>query len=297
MKTISVHEINPELKGANEYSNYTKQLKSEYNKRSYTHRLMCITGGNCSFICNGMTFQCDIGDMIYFPPFEPYGNDFSGNDFRAINLFFDFLPYRADSNIYCNIIADADFEAQYMGEKLVFTDCELFNLVRYISGYNESILKTAEICREYNERRICAKQRSNALLTELLISLMRFGENGSRESPNNRTDAILDYINRNCRLPLSGKMLSETFNYHPNYINRLVKTATSMTLHEYITDTKIHHAAVLLRETDEPITEIAMRYSFYDSSHFANVFRALVGVNPNEYRKLNRRQNTGVTYE
>ncbi|MBQ8510250.1 MAG: helix-turn-helix domain-containing protein [Clostridia bacterium] len=297
MKYLCLDDIEPSIKDTSEYKNSRSHLRYHYNKRSYTHRLMCITGGSCTFISDGTVYNCEPGDMVYFPPNQLYGNEFSGNEFSVINIFFDFLPYRDDSRLYGRIINDSDFDPRSSGEAVHFQDNDFYNSIRFIRDFPEAISQTANICREFNERRICYRKRSNALLTSLLVSLVRFGDNSTNQNASQTADVILDYINRNARLPLTGKELSEVFNYHPNYINKLVQSATSMTLHQYVMDTKIRHAAELLRETDLSVTDIAIRYSFYDSSHFANVFRRFVGLPPMEYRKLNRHFNPGVTFD
>ncbi len=296
MKTITLNQIQPEIKGANEFRNSSMQYRCEYNKRSYTHRLMCITGGSCSFYYGQHVFRCEVGDIVYFPPDQLYGNDFSGRDFRVINLFFDFYPYRGESYVYSTIYVKDNCLPEYMGESVHFSDCPFFNSLQHMRDFPDALERTASICREFSERQIGYKQKANAMLTDLLISLLRFQETTSMTSEGNSAGDILAYIQQNCRLPLDGQSLSEKFNYHPNYINKLVRKATSMTLHTYILDTKIRNAAVMLAETDMSITEIAMWFSFYDSSHFSNVFRKFYGCSPHEYRKKNRGGTSGVTY-
>ncbi|MGH7559893.1 MAG: helix-turn-helix domain-containing protein [Gemmatimonadales bacterium] len=39
-----------------------------------------------------------------------------------------------------------------------------------------------------------------------------------------------------------------------------------------------------MAETDEPLSEIALRAGFYDQSHFTNVFHRTLGVTPAAYR-------------
>jgi AraC-like DNA-binding protein len=39
-----------------------------------------------------------------------------------------------------------------------------------------------------------------------------------------------------------------------------------------------------LRDTNRPISEIALEAGFYDQSHFTNVFRRFLGTTPQRYR-------------
>ena len=296
MKTISLQNIQSEIKGTGEFCTAGMEFRYEYNKRSYTHRLMCITNGSCSFHYGKRHFRCEKGDIIYFPPNQLYGNDFYGQDFRVINIFFDFYPYRGDSYVLSTTCVEGSSFPEYMGETVHFSDCEFFNTLRRIINFPDGAEQIAAINKEYSERRICYKQKASAMLTDLLISLYRFSESGAKEKSMSEISEILSYIDENCRLPLRGEMLSEKFNYHPNYINRLIQRATSMSLHTYILDTKIRHAAVMLRDTDMSITDIAMYFSFYDSSYFSNVFRKFIGCTPHEYRNNNRVGEQGEIY-
>jgi len=135
MKILAISDIQPQLKGAREFRNNTRQYRCEYNKRSYTHRLMCIAGGSCSFRYGERHFRCNVGDIIYFPPNQLYGNDFSGRDFRVFNLFFDFTPYRGDSDVYSSPCREGEQRAEFMGETVQFSDCDFFNTLQHVSSF------------------------------------------------------------------------------------------------------------------------------------------------------------------
>mgnify|MGYP000862699726 CR=1 FL=1 len=96
---------------------------------------------------------------------------------------------------------------------------------------------------------------------------------------------ITKYINLHMNDKLSCESVSKYFKYHPNYLNRMFRKTTGMTLHQYIMRLKIQYATELLLQTDMPITDIALQLSFYDSSHFSNIYIKYTGVSPTKYRK------------
>lgn len=57
------------------------------------------------------------------------------------------------------------------------------------------------------------------------------------------------------------------------------------TIMKYISGIRIEKSKLLLRRTDIPITEIAQRCGFGNSSHFTQTFKGMTGVTPHEYRK------------
>ena len=49
---------------------------------------------------------------------------------------------------------------------------------------------------------------------------------------------------------------------------------------------KIEKAMVLLKHSNQTLTEIAFLCGFSDQSHFSKTFRITTGFKPNEFRKL-----------
>lgn len=86
---------------------------------------------------------------------------------------------------------------------------------------------------------------------------------------------------------ISLKTLSEHFNYSESYISHLFKKNSGMTINQYVNSLRIAEAKGMLAATRMSVQEIAMTVGFSDSNYFTNVFRALVGVSPREWRKSN----------
>jgi AraC-like DNA-binding protein len=69
---------------------------------------------------------------------------------------------------------------------------------------------------------------------------------------------------------------------------RAFKQSQGTTPHEYIVDRRIAHARALLKETDTPLSEIALVSGFADQSHLARHFKRRVGVSPRAFRQSQR---------
>jgi AraC-like DNA-binding protein len=52
----------------------------------------------------------------------------------------------------------------------------------------------------------------------------------------------------------------------------------------YLTQTRLAHAAVLLRSNDTPIAEIAQKIGYGSEFSFAKAFKRTFGVSPGSYR-------------
>lgn len=59
---------------------------------------------------------------------------------------------------------------------------------------------------------------------------------------------------------------------------------------EYLLRVRVHAACSLLTETDEKVTQIALKTGFYDQSHFSRTFRRILGTSPILFRRRHAAQ-------
>ncbi len=72
-------------------------------------------------------------------------------------------------------------------------------------------------------------------------------------------------------------------------LNRRLKGLLGITARQLLTKTRIDTASRLLRTTDLPISDVALRSGYFDQSAFTRQFRRSVGLTPRQYRR--RHQN------
>jgi len=70
--------------------------------------------------------------------------------------------------------------------------------------------------------------------------------------------------------------------------SRRFKDATGSPLFEYLNRRRVSRAALLLRDGELPITEIAFSVGYNNLSFFNRYFLRLMGMTPGEYRRRNR---------
>lgn len=56
-----------------------------------------------------------------------------------------------------------------------------------------------------------------------------------------------------------------------------------MTVYEYLRAVRLDHACFLLSSTDKTVTEVALETGYANPSHFAQLFKRKIGINPKEY--------------
>ena len=87
---------------------------------------------------------------------------------------------------------------------------------------------------------------------------------------------------------LSRHELSDALSYSGDYLNRITKKYTGMTLFEYGTAFSLRKAEQYLLKTNYSVSEIISRLNFTNKSHFYKLFFSKHHVTPKEYRSKYR---------
>lgn len=66
---------------------------------------------------------------------------------------------------------------------------------------------------------------------------------------------------------------------------RAFQAATGASPIAYLIQLRITRATALLRESSDPVTDIAFRVGFSDSNYFTRQFRKVTGISPRTYRR------------
>lgn len=100
-----------------------------------------------------------------------------------------------------------------------------------------------------------------------------------------QTEQIRLYIDSRIMENIKLSTLAKHFYVTEEHIIRTFKKTYGITPHQYILQSKIRIAMIMLRTTKDSIEEIAYRLNFSDPHHFSAQFKKLVGVRPLPYRQ------------
>jgi AraC family transcriptional regulator len=100
-----------------------------------------------------------------------------------------------------------------------------------------------------------------------------------------RIEQLIDYIEAHLDGDLSLESMAAQVNLSPLHLVRVFKAQLGESPHRYIVTRRVERARHLLRDTDTPIAEVALRSGFSSQSHLSSWFRRLVGVPPAAYRR------------
>jgi AraC family transcriptional regulator len=103
--------------------------------------------------------------------------------------------------------------------------------------------------------------------------------------PKKSLHRVLQYVEDQLDENLSLLVMAEVAGISPNYLSELFSRSTGVSPHQYVLRRRIERAKSLLRDVRISIVEVSARAGFVNQSHFARLFRRVVGVSPTEYRR------------
>jgi AraC-like DNA-binding protein len=109
-------------------------------------------------------------------------------------------------------------------------------------------------------------------------------ERGGAGLPERRRDRILRWLEAHHREAVGLDDLAAALGLSRFQASRAVKASCGRGFKELLTGTRIATAAALLRDSDLPVVEVAVRSGFADRAHFHRVFRAVRGTTPDRFR-------------
>ena len=96
---------------------------------------------------------------------------------------------------------------------------------------------------------------------------------------------MIDWIEENIRENPSLTQMSEQIGYSPYYCSRHFHKITGMTIKSYVSGRRLALAALALRDTDERIIDIAVKYGYSSQEALTRAFSAAFGCAPASYRR------------
>lgn len=105
------------------------------------------------------------------------------------------------------------------------------------------------------------------------------------EQPNSVVEEIKNHIRTHSGDELSRTSLAEIVYLNPDYLARLFKKETGISLGNYIIQARIKVAKHLLESTNLSVNTIASKAGYTNYSYFTKLFKQEVGCTPNDFRK------------
>lgn len=98
------------------------------------------------------------------------------------------------------------------------------------------------------------------------------------------------YIRSHLDQELSRETLAACVHLNADYLGRLFKAECGLSLKDYVTRERMALAGALLKNTDIPVSEVALCTGYHNFAHFSTAFRKYSGMRPLTYRQQDKVQ-------
>ncbi len=252
---------------------------------AYDHRIFFCISGDYEITAGDTVYKLNENSLLFVPGGVPYRLHQPESNVLLLGINFDFLWEHSDKTVPVVPAAnESDFCADDVIEQYEFTDTTLFNSVFMLDKMERLFPYISRMLEEYNTKRLFYAQNNSAMLKQMLVMMTRAHLTGDAPQPESTADAVINYIQKNCKRHLTNSDIGRELNFHPNYLNRLMLRHTGKSLHKYLLSVRLTKALDLLQSTDMKVTDIALETGFADVQQFSKFFRSQTGMNPTDFR-------------
>lgn len=249
------------------------------------NRIFLCTSGSGAIIVDGVRYPLVRGSVIGWPAGKTYSYAPDEEGMVLIGCNFDFTQSaRAASAPVppCNM---RDFTPHKLLEQpVVIEDAPALSGVFCLTAGGDVVEKMNLINLEFSRHMLFSSERCDSLLKDVLVQCARAMQTADGDNVSKIAERVITYVGAHLNEKLTNATVASQLNYHPNYISRVMRELTGMSLHSYVLDRRICKAIDLLESTTLSITDIAADTGFGDVSHFSKLFRKKTGKCPTDFR-------------
>ena len=166
--------------------------------------------------------------------------------------------------------------------KLVMTDTPVN---RFFHDEDGSIgLMLSEMCEECGKKQTGYIDYMRSILIQIIIKTVRNISEISERSFSEQISLVIKHIETNFKEKLRLSDIASDIYISLPYLSLKFKEETGVCFSDYLKQTRIQKACMLLISTNTKIKDIAESVGFGDYKRFGKVFKEQTGVSPKKYR-------------
>lgn len=269
MNDLSLYERVPLLD--NSFTVKVMSFDRSHNLLPHWHEnieLLYFFSGKCRCTVNGRSFDVKAGDLVIANSTEIHSFDAKERvKYECILIFPAFF-------------ADVEFPSVILKNRVRGDD--------FIAECIEKMKGERENRRDGSDMMI--KSHAYALMAYLLrcyteerLTPEKYDERGARKR---KINEMLEYVSSHYSEKISTARLAEMCYMSEEHFCRLFKRTVGKTVTGFLMEYRIEKASVLLRKTEESVTEVADSVGFDDVNYFSRSFKRIKGVTPSAYRRV-----------
>ncbi|MGK7930621.1 MAG: helix-turn-helix domain-containing protein [Microcystaceae cyanobacterium] len=181
---------------------------------------------------------------------------------------------------------------QHIAQETCIQDCDRLKLMPQFQVRDQQLEAIARmLLTEHQQEQPMGQLYLDSLANILAVNLLRYHTIKKPDIPSyqgglppRHLKRILDYIDAHLDQEIQLANLAQLLDISQFHFSRLFKQSTGNSPYQYLIQQRIERAKCLLKETDQPIMEIAFDCGFNSHSHLTKRFRQVMGITPKEYR-------------
>lgn len=263
---------------------HRKNIVDNIDYFAYHHHVFCeiylLCNGDAEFIIEDSIYPLEKDDILVIPPYKIHSTKPKpGTNLERIvlNIFPSFFAEMSCQN-YIDVIS----RFSETGHLIKNNIGRAYMLQELLHSLDQSFNN------DYNASNILP----NLKIVELIYNLYRLLESdvletSTPETPLNNPiiSEVIKYINTNYATITNVSSISSAFNYSPNYLNKIFKQSTGMTIPKYVNIKRFENVENLFRAGNS-LEYASTASGFNNYRHFAYAYKQEYGISPKTGMKL-----------
>jgi len=142
--------------------------------------------------------------------------------------------------------------------------------------------KIHKVC-EKNQDPEIYKEKSAVEFLKLIQFFARNKENTAASST--PLEEVRQYLDFHIMENITLNHVAKKFSFSKEHLIRSFKKSYGITPYQYLLQSRLRIAMIMLKTTDDSLSEIAEKLNFSDPHHFSDTFKKHLGFRPSEYRR------------
>ncbi len=243
------------------------------------YEFILFLDGECDLFVESEEKNLSRGDFVIIPPFAFHGitlGDTPNYERIVINLRPSFFEAISDDTVRMDEIF-----SKYDTKQMNVIHFDETQLAPYLTLLDKA--SGAGASGKYGDSLLL-----RAYLTEFFVSLIQLSRQDTSEPYENIMSPVIrkifTYIDQNIKEPITVESMASDLHHNSEYLGRVFKNKTGLSLKHYINAKKITLAQQYLSQGYSPY-DICFMIGFSNYSSFSRCFSLYVGLSPKQYQK------------
>ena len=202
------------------------------------------------------------------------------------------LATQAEGDVHIVQMRLQDAFLRQVAEETLGQDCDRIQLIPAFQTHDPQIEAIASmLLAELQGESFGSHLYMESLANVLAIHLLRHHTTTRPELsiyngglPQHQLLQVLDYIDAHLGSEITLVDLAQLVGMSQFHFGRLFKQSLGLSPYQYLLLQRVERAKQLLKQTDNPVAEIALECGFNSHSHLGRKFRQITGITPKAYR-------------